>query len=143
MPQNGYSIGRDVTLNVITADGVLPITGVTSFQSKQDTTEEKVKRIDGEIDHVRFFEGWSGRFMVERRDSTPDRYFNQIEANYFAGVEEGEVTITETITEESGSVSQYRYRKVLLKFEDGGEWAGDKTVKMTVSFIASRRITIA
>lgn len=142
MPANGYSIGRDITLNLVTANGVLPLIGITSFKTKQETTEEKVKQIDGTVDNVRFFEGWSGTFMVERKDSSLDRYFCQIEADYFAGIQEGEVTITETITERNGSISQFRYRKVLLKLDDAGEWAGDKTVKRTMTFICSRKITI-
>lgn len=142
MPQNGYSIGRDITLNVTTADGPLPITGITSFKSKQETTEETVKQIDGTVDRLRFIEGWTGTFMVERKDATIDQYFCQIEADYFAGVQEGEVTITETITEVNGSISQFRYRKVLLKLDDAGAWEGDKSVKRTVSFVASRKIQL-
>lgn len=143
MPQNGYSIGRDITLNVVTATGVLPLSGITSFKSKQETTDEKVKQIDGVVDNLRFFEGWTGTFMVERKDATLDQYFCQIEADYYSGIQEGEVTITETITEQNGAISQYRYRRVLLKFDDAGEWAGDKSVKRTMSFIASRKLRIA
>jgi len=142
MPQNGYSIGRDYTLNVVTAQGILPITAITSFKSKQETTEQKVKQIDGTVDTVVFYDGWSGAFMVERKDGTLDRYFCQLEADYFAGIQEGELTMTETITERDGSISQFRYRKVKLKLDDAGEWAGDKTVKRTINFVASRKIQI-
>lgn len=143
MPQNGYSSGRDFTLNVVTANGTLSITGITSFKSKQEVSEETIKQIDSVVDRVRFFEGWTGTFMVERKDSTLDDYFCQIESNYFRGIQEGPLTITETITERNGNISQYRYRKVLLKLDDAGEWAGDKTVKRTMTFVASRKIKIS
>lgn len=143
MPQNGYSIGRDITLNLVTSSGTLQVTGITSFKSKQETTEEKVKQINGTVDNVRFFEGWSGTFMIERKDATLDQYFCQIEQDYFAGIQDGYVTITETITEQNGNVSQFRYRKVLLKLDDAGEWAGDKTVKRSMSFVASRKINVS
>lgn len=142
MPQNGYSIGRDITINVVTADGPLPITGVTSWKAKQETTEVVVKQIDGTVDRLRFFEGWTGTCMVERKDSVIDQYFCQLESDYFAGVQEGEVTITETITEQDGSISQFRYRKVLLKLDDAGAWEGDKSVKRTVTWVASRKIQL-
>ncbi|MGH8220886.1 MAG: hypothetical protein ACREUT_20315 [Steroidobacteraceae bacterium] len=142
MPLNGYSIGRDLTLNVVTANGVLQITGLTSFKAKQETTEETIKRLDGVIDRLRFYEGWTGTFMLERRDSTVDRYFCQLESDFFSGLTEGEVTITETITERNGALSQFRYRRVLLKLDDAGAWEGDKSVKRTMSFIASRKLVI-
>ncbi|MFD2271412.1 hypothetical protein ACFS07_10430 [Undibacterium arcticum] len=38
------------------------------------------------------------------------------------------VTITETIQEVSGSISQYRYLQVLLTLEDAGNYKGDDSV---------------
>lgn len=143
MPINKFNVGKDVTLTVVTGAGPLSMRLITAFQSKQDTTEQKIKALDGITRHVRFMDGWSGRFNLERRDRALDDYFNQIETDYYAGIDETEVTITETITEQNGAVSQYRYREVLLKFDDAGEWRGDNTVKMTVSFLASRRQTVA
>lgn len=143
MPQNGYSIGRDITLNIVTGDGPLRVTGITAFRSKQETTETKIRRLDGTIDHVRFYDGWTGSFTVERRGPILDRYFNKLEADNYAGITEAEVTITETVTEQNGAVSQYRYRKVLLKFDDAGEWRGDSNVKQNLAFLSSRRITIS
>ena len=143
MPVNQFNVGRDLTLTVVTGSGPLELTLITAFRSKQDSTEQKIKGIDGITRHVRFMDGWSGTFNLERRDRTVDDYFNQLETDYYAGIDETEVTITETITESDGSVTQYRYRDVLLKLDDAGEWRGDNTVKMSLGFIASRRMTIA
>lgn len=173
MPQQGYSIGRDIVLNIntgatsgnplslggvslsgsisiagitlsggiSTGGGSLQIRGITGFDSKQEDTKVKIKRLDGEIDTLRFFEGWSGRFEVERRDATVDRYFNQLESNYFQGFTEAEVTIMESVIETNGTTSRFLYRKVLLSLDNAGTWQGDTSVKQSIMFVASRRQT--
>lgn len=143
MPLNSFSVGRDVTLTIVTASGPLNLNLITGFQSSPEMGEVKVKGLDGITRHARFFDGWRGRFNVERADSTVDDYFAQLEANYYAGVNEQPAQITETITEVSGAVSQFRYLNVLLKLDDAGNWAGDQTVKQTISFVAAQRQKIA
>lgn len=143
MPLNGYSVGRDVSLDIVTPNGVLRVSRVTKFTSKQETTEQKVKRMDGITDPVRFFDGWSGSMDVERQDSTLDDYFALLEANYYAGFNEPPCSITETITEVSGSVTQYRYLGVLFRFDDAGDRSGDSTIKQKISFMAQRRMKVA
>ncbi len=143
MPINGFSVGRDVTLNVITPGGPIPFGLVTKFSSKPVVSEAKVKGLDGVTRHVRFPDGWQGSFDCERQDSTLDDYFAQIEANYYAGLDEKPCTITETITETTGAITQYRYIGVLFKLDDAGEWEGDKTVKQRLSFVAEQRIKVA
>ncbi len=143
MPINGFVVGRDLALSVITGAGALSLDLITGFRSKQDTQQQKIKGIDGVTRHVRFFDGWSGGFNIESQDRTVDDYFNRLEANYYQGIGEGEVTITETVTQADGSVAQYRYREVLLSLDDAGEFRGDASVKQSILFVASRRVTIA
>src|SRR5665213_421795 len=131
MALDQFTTGRAVTLTL-----------VTGFQSKQDSVEQKIKGLDGVTRHVRFFGGWSGTFNVERQDSTVDDYFSQLEQNYYSGVLETPASITETIAEVDGSISQYRYQGVLLKLDDAGEYRGDQSVKQALSFVASRRVQI-
>ncbi len=141
MSQNGYSLGRDVTLTIILPNGSsLNLGKVTKFTSKQDSSDQKIKGIDGDTDHLRFYEGWSGSFESERRGPELDVYFARLEANYNAGTDEPPATLQQTIVEPSGQVSQYRYERVLLKYDDAGDWAGDKSVHQKISFVASRRI---
>lgn len=139
MPQNGYSIGRDISLNVMTSSGPLVINRITGFESKQETSKTKVKRLDGINDSLRFFEGWSGSFSVERADSIVEDYFIKLEESYYVGLNEQPATIMETITNPDGSVSQYRYERVILSLDDAGNWQGDATVKIKVSFEAARK----
>lgn len=143
MPQNGYSIGKDITLTVMTSAGQLQINEITGFHSKQETTKSKVKKISGQTRTLRFFDGWSGSFDVERADSVVEDYFIQLEANYYAGVEEQPVTIMETIQNPGGKPpSQYLYTGVILSLDDAGDWKGDATVKIRVSFEAERKVQV-
>jgi hypothetical protein len=143
MPVNNFSVGRDINLTIVTASGPLSFNLLTDFQSKQDTTKTRIKGIDGKTRWVRFFDGWSGTFKVERRDRTVDDYFSQLEAAYYAGVNEQAVSITDIKAEPDGSLSQYRYYGVLLDLDDAGNWSGDATVKQSISFVCERRIIIA
>lgn len=143
MPINNFSVGRDVSLDIVGPNGPLRFSLITNFNSKQTSKENSIKGLDGITRPVRFFDGWTGSFSLERQDSAVDDYFAQLEANYYAGINEGSVTITETITEASGAVTQYRYVGVLLKYDDSGSWAGDATVKQSLSFIASRKLKVA
>lgn len=93
MPQNGYSIGRDVTIAVILPDGTpLRLGKVTGFMAKQDTTDQRIKPLDGTTDNLRFYDGWSGNFKLERRGPELDNYFEQLERNYYAGADEPQAT---------------------------------------------------
>lgn len=140
MPINGFSVGRDQTLTIVANGAPVRFSGITGFRSKQDTTEQKIVLIDGNIEHLRFFQGWSGSFTLERRNGVLDRFFNTLEANYYLGVSELPVFIDQVIREADGSVTSEQYTKVLLKLDDAGEWRGDSNVKQALSFIGSRRI---
>lgn len=139
MPVNNYSTGKDITLIVVASGGIITFPGLTSFRSKQDTTESVITKMDGVNEHIRWFKGWSGAFSLERRSSAVDYYFNQLEANYYVGISELPVFIQQINVEADGTISSFLYEKVLLKYDDAGEWAGDKTVTQSLSFIASRR----
>jgi hypothetical protein len=143
MPLNGYSVGRDHSLCIVGPNGPIAFNQITSFQSKPDTTDKKIKGLDGITRHLRFPDGWSGSFDIERQDSTLDDYWAQVEANYYAGVNERPISITETIQEVSGAITQYRYLDVLLTPDDTGSWKGDDSVKQKLKFVASRRIKVS
>ena len=143
MPINNYSVGRDISLDIVGVNGAMGFSQIVGFQSKPDTTDQKIKGLDGITRHLRFPDGWSGSFDLERQNSLLDDWWSQIEANYYAGQNELPVTITETIQEVSGAITQYRYLQVLLTIEDAGSWAGDKSVKQKIKFVAARRVKIA
>jgi hypothetical protein len=142
MPVNSFSVGRDISLIINTASGPLSFNLLTGFTSKQDTTQTRIKGLDGKTRYVRFFDGWSGSFHIERRDSTVDDYFVQLEAAYYAGLNEQAASITDIKQEPNGAITVYRYFGVLLDLTDAGNWAGDATVKQAINFVAERRIKV-
>lgn len=139
MPVNGYSIGKDLVLDIVGQNGPIRFNNLINFDSKPKQKDQEIVRLDGIHDHLVFEAGWGGTFEFERIDSAIDDYFAQNEANYYAGISNAQITITETITEVNGSVTQYRYDRVVLKLDDRGSWKGDASVHMRVSFMASRR----
>jgi hypothetical protein len=143
MPANGYTIGRDLSLDLIGPSGPINFSQIVGFTSKPDITDKKIKGLDGITRHLRFPDGWSGSFEIERQDSTVDDYFSQIETNYYAGLNENAGTITETIQEVSGAITQYRYLQVLLTLEDAGNFKGDDSVHQKVRFVAARRVKVS
>jgi hypothetical protein len=143
MPLNGFSVGRDVTTTISTADGTLSPTLITKFSAKQEQTTKKVKGLDGVTRTLVFPDGWSGSFDLDRQDSVLDDFFATAEANYFAGLDSSTATIMQTITEPNGAVNQYQFSGVVLKFDDSGSWASDSTVTQKLSFTAERRIKVA
>ncbi len=143
MPVNSFNVGRDIRLDIIDpTQGTVSFTLITGFSSKQLTKEQRIAGLDGVVRPLILPNGWEGTFTVERSDSLVDDYFAAMEAQYFSGQAIQGATITETVTEASGSISQYRYTGVMLKFEDAGDWRGDSSVKLKVGFLASRRMRV-
>jgi len=142
MPQNGFNVGRDVSLDIISPNGPLDFGLITNFHPKQEVVEKMIKGIDGISRPVRFYNGWTGTIDLERRGSDVDTYFALSEQNYYDGVDDGSCTITETIVDPDGSVAQFRYVGVVLKYDDAGARAGDNTIQQKLSFMASRRIKV-
>lgn len=144
MAVNGYSVGRDVTLDIVDATGALVRPSIaTGFSSKQITTDRDVQRLDGQNDGLYLPKGWSGDFDYERQNSVLEDYIVSIEASYYAGANLSPLTITETIRENNGAVTQYRYTGVQIKLDDSGAWKGDDTVKQKLAWTATRRQKIS
>lgn len=143
MPANGYSVGRDISLDIIGPNGPLRFPVRTGFQAQQQTSDLKVRRADGIVDHVILPDGWSGSFDFERTGPQLDNYFAGQEDKYFNGQNLDVVSITETVQEPDGSLSQWRYTRCVLQYADAGAKSGGDTVKQKVNWMASRRIKIA
>lgn len=134
----GFSIGRDVTLSIVTDIGTLRMSQMTSFMARQEIAELKSDGIDSVNREEIVYKGWTGTFMVDRRNNNIDAYFARLEADFYKGIRHI-ATITQTIQELSGSISQFRFTEAKLKYTSGGEWAGDKLVKQEVAFFSSFR----
>ena len=139
MPIQGFNTGKDITLVIVTAVGVLQINGSTGFQAMQMTQRLDHKGLDGNNKYAEIPTGWEGSFDYDREDSVADDYFAQYEAAYYNGTDPGNATITQTITENNGGTTQYRFTGAALKFSDAGTWRGDQKVPIKINFTASNR----
>jgi len=143
MPVNNFNVGRDMTLQIVGYDGTIQnFTLQTEFGARQDTHQIKIMGMDGTVRFLELPAGWTGTLGTDRQDSILDDYFAALESNYYSGLNIQAATLTETISEVDGSVSQYRYAGVVFKLDDAGTWQGDKQVSMKVSWSASRRLKV-
>lgn len=143
MPINNFSVGRDLVLQINTPSGQLRFPLLNSFEAHPSVSDDKRTAMDGVSRHLVFHEGWAGKFSFDRADNNFDSYWAQIESDYYNGITSGTATITETISEANGSVSQYLFSGVVLKPTGMGEWVGNKTVPMTIDFMATRRYKLS
>lgn len=144
MPVNGYTVGRDITVTIVTSLGTVASFSVrTGFSKQQVTADIKVSRADGVVDNLFLPQGWTGTLDYERGSSDLDDYFADLETAYFSGTNISSASIVETITENDGSTSQYTYTGVQFKLDDAGSATGDNTMKMKVGWAASRRKKVA
>lgn len=143
MPLDGLTSGIDHKVSFIDSSGVLQFATIESFTSKEDATTDKKISMDGVVRHPKFHQGWSGSFSLQRSSNFMDSYIAQQEARYNLGLDQIPVTITETITEENGSLSQYQYTRAVLTLEDAGNYSGTEIAVQKVGFVAARKLRVA
>ncbi|MFC4526416.1 hypothetical protein ISN76_12910 [Dyella halodurans] len=144
MPFGNFNTGKDVVIDVITPSGVLQLPAtVTSFESKPIYNRIKSKPLNGINLEVDIPEGWEGSIGLDRQNSAIDDFFAQQELAYYAGQNVLMGTLTETIAEASGAISQYRYTNVSLRFDEAGKKTGDNKITQTIGFFASQRVKVS
>lgn len=139
MPAAGLTIGADSKLTFVDVNGINRFLLLSNFTFKEDANINKKVMMDGEVRLPKFHTGISGSFNIERSNNDTDAYFASQEAAYYLGGDQLPMTITQTITESNGTVSQYQFTNVVLVLENGGSYSGEESVSMSVSFMASRR----
>lgn len=142
MPINNMSIGKDVSVVIITAAGSLniPAAAITKFDVQPVTDNETRMGMDGVTRALVSPTGWKGSFEVDRMSSSIEDWWAGVEAAYFAGQNIPSGTITETISNPDGSISQYRYTGVVFDLNDLGSREPSKVIKQKLGFVASRRV---
>ena len=143
MPINSQSLGKDIVFHVVTPTGTLALSGKTDYEIKPMFSELKHKDLDGTTTYAYVPDGWTISMKVERKDATIDNYFAALEASYYAGNNLLGGTILESIQEADGSVSQFQYTSVALKYDDAGNWKSDGYVVVSLTGMATRRIKVA
>ncbi len=137
MPGNQFNIGNDTFIDIVGPSGPIQFNITTSFEAKPI-----YKSLDSlSIDGINRFEdlpaGHEGTFELDRADSTVDDFLAANEAAFYAGLNRSTMTITQTINEVRGGISQYRYSGVVLKITDRGTWKGNEKVTVKISWRAA------
>lgn len=142
MPLNGLSSGIDHKITFTDVNGVVNFAIIENFNSKEDATTDKVIAMDGTVRHPKFHQGWSGSFTLERNSDFMDAYIASQESSYYLGADQLPITITETIEENNGTISQWQYTNVVIYLEDAGNYSGTEIVKQRATFMASRKLNM-
>jgi hypothetical protein len=143
MPVNGLSIGKDLTFTVVGPNGNITLNGVTDYTIKPMFTKLKHKGIDGAVQNGAIPDGWDITIKLDRQDNTLDVLFAALETSYFAGQNIANGTISETITEADGSVTQFQYTNVSFVLDDAGSWKSDSFIPISITGSASRRLQLS
>lgn len=139
MPATGFNIGRDLTLDIFSlSQGLLRFKIITQADFEPEYEELKSKALDGVNRFAYLPAGHKMKFEFDRGDATADNYFAQAEDDYFNGVPQDVISITETIQNPDTSISQFRYIGVALKLSKAGMFKGESIVTQTIDAMASR-----
>lgn len=134
------NIGKDVAVDITLTNGqTLRVGNITMFDRKPKVKKLQSLGIDGVPRNAVIPEGWILTFEADRQGPDADDWWVAYEEAYYAGATIRNVTITETITETDGSLSQYRYEGVALHFTDAGQFKSDDFVKVKFEGEASFR----
>jgi hypothetical protein len=140
---SGYTVGKDVSLVIQTANGPISLNGMTDFTAKALTIDIKSKPMTSGLPiHDYVPDGWSFSFKIDRMDASVDAFYATFEAAYYANAPLPPGIVYETIREKDGSVSQFEYTNAVIKLESAGDKAADKKVEQTLSGMASQRIQV-
>jgi hypothetical protein len=139
MPINSFSVGKDLTFILLGPTGRLTLNGLTDYTTKPMFTKLKHKDLNGNVAHAAIPDGWEITIKIDRQDPVVDNFFAALETSYFNGQNILNGSISETIQEADGSISQFQYTNVSLTYEDAGSWKGDALIPITLTGNASRR----
>lgn len=144
MSANGeFNIGRDVSIDIIDPQrGPIRFAIKTGWSATPDYDNPESKGLDGENRSMSIPNGHRLTMNLDRKDSSVEDYFADNEARYFNNELLPNVSVTETIRERNGSISQYRYTDVSLTLGER-TWRGNAATTMTVSGRARRKIKIS
>ena len=83
--------------------------------------------------------GWKGQLDFDRTDPSIDIYFDNFETAYWSGGNPLSGTITQTIQEKDGSVTQFVFTGVAMKLSQAGQWKAAEKVSQKIDWSAGRR----
>ena len=141
---NGYSIGQDNSIVLIdSVQGRITFPIVTDFDVRETSKTVSVQPMSGPELRDELPQGWEGSFGVDRASTAVDDYFTTRASTYFATNTLSVVTMYQYVTETNGSTSCWECTGCTFKLADGGKFAGPETVKVKISWYASRRVRVS
>jgi hypothetical protein len=134
--QGGFSSGSDETLVIMTASGPLTIqsSAIMEFDTKPKYVEGSETNINGVTNPWNIVTGGSGSMMLNRLDPSVEQLLKDATAAQKAGLSSYYATIKQIILEVDGSITTNTYKRVAIKVDDLGKWAGTTIVKQSISF---------
>ena len=138
------SIGHDVTVTIfdVTSNSIVSFPARTGFSAEPITKTINSEPLNGPPQFAEVPNGWRGTLDFDRTDNSIDVYFANYETTYYAGANPLSGTITQTIQEKNGSVTQYQFTGVAMKLAQAGMWKAAEKVAMRVDWNASQRIQV-
>lgn len=140
--QDGLTSGQSITIAWTDIDGNKDFEILESFTFKENSNAPDETAMDGTTRHPLFLFGWTGSAVFQRGSNFIDNYFAARERNYYLGGDQIDMTITQTIKELNGNISQYQFTGAVLQMEDGGTSSGTEIMKQTISWKSKRRIPL-
>lgn len=138
MAINGLSVGRSWTANIFTQFGEFVIPTVISFNVHSNTETPVSTAVDGHIRYVSIPHGFSGTLQADRQNNAIEEYWLSYEKAYYDGLNLLPSTITQTIQEADGSITQLYAYGVMFHNPDFGNWMGTDIIKQSIAFNAER-----
>lgn len=139
---DGLTSGISHTLVLTDIDGLKSFTNLESFSANENADVQDHTDISGITRHPKLHQGWHGSFTYQRGSNALDAYFANQERNYYQGGDQTNITITESIKELDGTISQFQFTECVLSLTDGGTYSGTTIVKQTVAFKARRKLLL-
>lgn len=137
-----YNTGRDVSVDIAGPNGIITLSIVTDFNSHQMVSKLKSAGLDGVTRYYNVPDGWGGSISLDRANRNLDDLITLYENAYYQGSVFVYGSITETIQEVDGSISQWRFTNVVFSCSDAGNWRKDSNVTPKLDWEASRRIPV-
>ena len=134
-----FNLGRDNSIILMGPFGRVDLVNVKSFDAKMETANVSVDRMDGRQLRAELPKGWTGSISVARGNSALDDLFSNIEAAWYNAGTIIASTLYQYVQEADGSTSTYQFSEVSIKLDNAGQYAGDKEVDQSLSFMAGRR----
>jgi hypothetical protein len=146
LPVNGFSVGRDYMIAINGPGGttaVIPSSQITNFTKSPKKREDWSRPLNLPPIPLYVPDGWQGGCSIDREDNTLDTFQASNEANFWAGQSVLSGTIIESVTEPSGTVSQFRYDDVMFWVSNPGSATVDRKVEQHLEWCSGTRKRIS